>query len=198
MPRISKSRTTSWRRPERRRFSGGVKDLPHTEHLPPLRNSFKKTAHLAALLIAVIALMGAGDRDPMSRFNHLGYQLMCTCGSCGDTLLGCNHIGCYVSDTMRNELMAGVQRGDSDSLVEQSFVQKYGPTVLAAPPTTGLVNRAVWLVPFIALILGVIAVISVVRVWKSRPAPALASGLPPFRNAELERFRDQARRETEI
>ena len=70
--------------------------------------------------------------------------------------------------------------------------------MLAAPPTTGFVNRAVWVVPFIALILGVIAVISVVRVWKNRPAPALANGLPPLRGAELERFRDQARRETDL
>ena len=34
---------------------------------------------------------------------------------------------------MRDELMAGIERGDSDSLVLQSFVQKYGNTVLAAP-----------------------------------------------------------------
>jgi cytochrome c-type biogenesis protein CcmH len=195
--------TKHLRHPERSRFSGEVKDLARTtatlegklQHQSAFRRFCKKTAQVALLSFCIISLMGAGD--PMPRFNDLGHQLMCICG-CNQILLECNHVGCPNSDEMRNELMAGVQRGDSDSLVEQSFVQKYGPTVLAAPPTTGLVNRAVWLVPFIALIFGVIAVISVVRAWKSRPAPALASGLPPFRNAELERFRDQARRESEI
>ena len=57
---------------------------------------------------------------------------MCICG-CGQILLECNHVGCPDSDGMRNELMTAVSRGDSDSLVEQAFVQKYGPTVLAAP-----------------------------------------------------------------
>ena len=62
--------------------------------------------------------------------------MMCIC-SCNQILLECNHVGCPDSDDMRNELMAAVSRGDSDSLVEQAFVQKYGPTVLAAPTNTG-------------------------------------------------------------
>jgi cytochrome c-type biogenesis protein CcmH len=188
--------TQSGCHPERSRFSGAERHLPlrnPVEKPTPL----KKSAQLAALLIAIIALLGAGDRDPASRFNYMGHQLMCIC-SCNQILLECNHVGCPNSDEMRNELMAGVQRGDSDSLVEQSFIQKYGPTVLAAPPTTGFVNRAVWVVPFIALFLGLLAVVSVVRIWKKRPAPAIAGGAPPLHAAELERFRDQARRETEI
>jgi cytochrome c-type biogenesis protein CcmH/NrfF len=98
---------------------------------------------------------------------------------------------------MRNELMAAVSRGDSDSLVEQAFVQKYGPTVLAAPTTTGF-DRTAWIVPFVALFLGFFAVVAVVRAWKNRPAPALATGLHPVPSAELDRFRDQARKETDL
>ena len=182
MSGISNSHSVS----ERPRYERGCHRKPRL---------IKKAAQVALLSICVIALMGAGD--PMSRFNRLGHQLMCICG-CNQILLECNHVGCPNSDEMRNELMAGVQRGDSDSLVEQSFIQKYGPTVLAAPPTTGLVNRAVWIVPFLALLLGIIAVVTVVRKWKNRPTPALANGLPPLHGAELERFREQAHRETQI
>ena len=121
---------------------------------------------------------------------------MCIC-SCNQILLECNHVGCPDSDGMRNELMAAVNRGDSDSLVEQSFVQKYGPTVLAAPTNTGF-DRTAWIVPFAALALGLMLVVLVIRAWKNRPAPALADGLNPIRGAELEQFRDQARKDTDI
>ena len=98
---------------------------------------------------------------------------------------------------MRNELMAAVSRGDSDSLVSQAFVQKYGPTVLAAPTNTGF-NRTAWIVPFVALGLGLMAVVFIVRAWRNRPAPAVAEGLCPVRGADLEPYRAQARKETEL
>jgi cytochrome c-type biogenesis protein CcmH/NrfF len=146
------------------------------------------------LALAVFAFTGAGD--PATRFTELGHQMMCIC-SCNQILLECNHVGCPSSDGMRNELMAAVSRGDSDSLVEQSFVQKYGPTVLAAPTTTGF-DRTAWIVPFVALALGLMLVVLVIRSWKNRPTPAIADGLRPVRGAELEQFRDQAGKDTDL
>lgn len=148
----------------------------------------------AALSLAVFVLAGAGD--PAARFNELGHQMMCICG-CGQILLECNHVGCPSSDGMRNELMTAVSRGDSDSLVQQAFVQKYGPTVLAAPMTTGF-DRTAWIVPFVALVVGIGVVIVVIRAWKNRAAPVIADGLRPAGGAELDQFRDQAGKETEI
>jgi cytochrome c-type biogenesis protein CcmH len=154
----------------------------------------RKALQTLVLCAAVFAFAGAGD--PTTRFNDLGHQLMCICG-CNQILLECNHVGCPDSDGMRNELMASVSRGDSDSLVEQGFVQRYGPTVLAAPSNTGF-NRTAWIVPFAVLILGFGLIVFVIRSWKNRPAPALADGLRPVRGAELEQFRDQARKDTDL
>jgi cytochrome c-type biogenesis protein CcmH len=146
------------------------------------------------LCLAVFTLLGAGD--PATRFTEIGHQMMCICG-CNQILLECNHVGCPDSDGMRNELMAAVSRGDSDSLVEQSFVQKYGPTVLAAPTMQGF-DRAAYIIPPVALGLGVGLIVFVIRSWKNRPAPAIADGLRPASGAELEQFRDQARKETDL
>src|ERR1700716_3321001 len=154
----------------------------------------RKALPIALLGVAVFFTTGAGD--PASRFTELGHQLMCICG-CHQILLECNHVGCPDSDGMRNELMAAVSRGDSDSLVSQAFVQKYGPTVLAAPTNTGF-NRTAWIVPFVALAFGLMTVVFIVRAWRNRPAPALAEGLRPVRGADLEQFRAQARKETEL
>ncbi len=157
-------------------------------------NPLRRPLHCALLAIAVIAFAGAGD--PSSRFNELGHQIMCICG-CNQILLECNHVGCPDSDGMRNELMAAVSRGDSDSLVQQAFVQKYGPTVLAAPMTSGF-DRTAWIMPFVVLVAGFGLVIFVIRMWKNRPAPAIADGLRPARGAALEQFRQQADKETEL
>jgi hypothetical protein len=46
--------------------------------------------------------------------------------------------------------------------------------------------------------LGLSFVVLVVRAWKNRPAPAIADGLRPIRGAELEQFRDQARKDTDL
>jgi cytochrome c-type biogenesis protein CcmH len=157
-------------------------------------NSSRKSLHVLLLCLAIFFLVGASD--PATRFSDIGHRMMCICG-CNQILLECNHVGCPASDGMRAELMAAVDRGDSDSLVEQAFVQKYGPTVLAAPTGKGF-DRAAYIVPAIALLLGFGLIVMVVRAWRNRPAPAIAGGLPPIRGAELDQFREQARRETDL
>ena len=154
----------------------------------------RRALHCVLLSLAVFAFTGAGD--PASRFKEIGHQLMCIC-SCGQILLECNHVGCPDSDGMRNELMAAVTRGDSDSLVQQAFVQKYGPTVLAAPTTSGF-DRTAWIFPFVAFGAGVIGVVFVIRAWKNRPPPPPSGGAPPAKAADLEKYREQAGQETDL
>jgi cytochrome c-type biogenesis protein CcmH/NrfF len=149
---------------------------------------------LVLLCLAIIFLLGAGDES--ARFNDLGHRMMCACG-CNQILLECNHVGCAYSDRMRAELVAAVDRGDSDDLTLQGFVQKYGPTVLAAPTKSGF-NRVAWITPYVALVLGIGMVTLIVRAWKSRPLLKPADAPAPVYGAELDRFRDQARRETEV
>jgi cytochrome c-type biogenesis protein CcmH len=145
------------------------------------------------LLAAVVVLMGAGDDS--ARFQDLGHRLMCACG-CRQILLECNHVGCSYSDRMRGELIAAVDRGDSDDLTLQAFVQKYGPTVLAAPSKSGF-NWVAWVAPYVALGLGLLWVGYMAHVWRSRPLVRPADLPVPVRGADLERFRQQVRKETE-
>ena len=156
---------------------------------PPLGRALQ----LGVVLLALFTFLGAGDEA--ARFNELGHKLMCVCG-CGQILLECNHVGCKYSDTMRAELMAGVERGESDDLTLQGFVQKYGTTVLAAPTQQGF-NRLAWIMPYLALGLGLITVSLIVHAWKKRPPAADASAVQPVSGNELEKFREQARKETE-
>ena len=159
-----------------------------------LPNSASRISQAALLCLAVFAFLGAGDDG--ARFNSLGHRLMCVCG-CNQILLECNHVGCTYSDRMRDELMAGLDRGENDDLMLQDFVQKYGPTVLAAPTATGF-NRVAWIMPFLALVLGLLTTIFIVLAWRKRPALAAPGGVFPVSGSELERFRTQARKDTQI
>ena len=153
----------------------------------------RSLAKLGLFSITVMWLLGAGDD---ARFYQLGHKLMCVC-SCNQVLLECNHVGCTYSDRMRGELAANLERGDSDDLTLQAFVQKYGPTVLIAPTSTGF-NRVAWIMPYLALTLGIATVVLIVRAWKNRPVPVSPGRVAPVTGGELERFREQARRDTAI
>ncbi len=155
--------------------------------------SLQRALQLTLLFLLVMTLLGA-DQD--GRFQRLGHKLMCMC-SCNQMLLECNHVGCPVSPVMRNELSDYLARGDSDDLVLQAFVQKYGPTVLMAPPTTGF-SRTAWIMPYLALVLGLGAVVLVVRSWKNRQLRPSEGSVSPVSGAELDRFREQARKDTEV
>ena len=156
--------------------------------------TFQRVTRLALLCCVLLVFMGAGDDG--ARFNNLGHRMMCVCG-CSQILLECNHVGCQYSDRMRGELLAALERGDNDDLILQNFVQKYGTTVMAAPTTTGF-NRVAWIMPYLALVLGLAAVVLVVRTWKNRPLVLPADAVPPASGAELQHFREEARKDTEV
>jgi cytochrome c-type biogenesis protein CcmH/NrfF len=154
----------------------------------------KRGLHVILLALAVFTLLGAGDEA--ARVNDLGHRMMCVCG-CNQILLECNHVGCSYSDRMRAELVAAVDRGDNDDLTLQGFVQKYGTTVMAAPTKVGF-NRVAWIMPYLVLILGLAMVTLIVRAWRSRPLVLPIGAVAAVHGAELDRFRNQARKDTEI
>jgi cytochrome c-type biogenesis protein CcmH len=149
---------------------------------------------LTLVLVAIFTLLGAGDDS--ARFKDLGHRLMCVCG-CSQILLECNHVGCTYSDRMRGELMNALDNGGNDDLTLQSFVQKYGTTVLAAPTKAGF-NKIAWIMPYLALVVGFAITILLVRKWRSRPLPAMAGAVRPVTGTQLDQFREQARRETDL
>ena len=159
-----------------------------------MRNFLQKTTQLTFLIAALFTFLGT-DQDV--RFQTLGHKVKCICGGCNQVLLECNHVGCTYSDRMRGELASYVDRGDSDDLTLQAFVQKYGPTVLIAPTTTGF-NRVAWVMPYLVLVLGLTTVVLIARTWRTRPQIIPAGGVGRASGAELERYREQARKDTQV
>jgi cytochrome c-type biogenesis protein CcmH len=159
----------------------------------PRRCPHYRLLQLLVLALAIPFLAGASNDE--ARFNTIGHKMMCSCG-CGQILLECNHVGCTRSDKMRNELAAAVQRGDNDDLILSTFAGNYGPAILAAPIRGGF-DRVAWIMPFLVFALATGVAVWVIRIWKSRPSLVAASAAPAS-SPELDRFRDQARKETEL
>lgn len=148
-------------------------------------------AEIAAVCLLLVFSVGAGSIE--SRYNDLGHQMICTCG-CTQVLLECNHVGCTVSTQMEGELRNALDRGDGNNLILQNFVQKYGPTVLAAPPKTGF-NLVAWIAPGVVFLLATFGTALVIRKWKLHtvPMPQETASSP-----RMDAIRKQIRRETEL
>ena len=152
---------------------------------------------LKSLVIAFAAVMLLGAQtEQRARYTKLGHEMMCMCG-CGQILLECNHVGCTVSDKMAKQLKARLDQGMTDDQVKQAFIEEYGVVVLAAPTKKGF-DLVAWIMPFVVFGLGVVAVIWVVRTWKSRPQIAAAANAGGDSTTELDALRRRAREETEI
>jgi cytochrome c-type biogenesis protein CcmH len=172
----------------------------------------KRILQLTGLALLIMLFMGA---DTNQRFDKLGHRMMCQCG-CNQVLLECNHVGCTVSDKMRSELAValgmekpggpqnpsgpsssgGVKTAASDDEILQTFVAKYGPVVLAAPTASGF-DRVAWIVPYVALVLGLGLVSVIIKKWKARQQPASVTA-SSMTTEQLDEFRRRARQETEV
>jgi cytochrome c-type biogenesis protein CcmH/NrfF len=171
-----------------------------------------KRSRLALSLAAFVAIASAlvplhVDAQKTDRAKSLGTKLMCMCG-CGQILTQCNHINCPSSGPMLKELDAHVDKGESDDLIIQDFVQEYGEKVLSSPPSHGF-NAIAWYIPGVAFALGLGIVVTLIRLWRQRDiarmAAVAASDTPSsaataateLRRIQLDRARQKADRDTE-
>ena len=144
--------------------------------------------------VCLLLIFSVGAADTAARYSSLGNQkLICTCG-CNQLLLQCNHLGCTVSTQEEAELRNAIARGDSNNLILQNFVQKYGPTVLAAPPEKGF-DLVAWIAPGLVFLLATLGTALLIRKWKLHTvAMPQEAGVDP----RLDAIRSRIRRETEI
>ncbi|MSQ26252.1 MAG: cytochrome c-type biogenesis protein CcmH, partial [Dehalococcoidia bacterium] len=101
-----------------------------------------------------------------------------------------------VADSMRSEIRARLEQGQSERQIVDFFVTVYGLGVLREPPKTGWYS-AVWWGPGVALLLGAAIIFVAVRGRRQaesprEPAPAIPAAAP-----EDERYRAEVRREIE-
>jgi cytochrome c-type biogenesis protein CcmH len=91
---------------------------------------------------------------------------------------------------MRAIVRERLAAGESPAQVRAYFVERYGDWILLAPPRRGF-TLLVWVVPYVAALLGVALVAVLVTRWtRRRPAPP-----PPVDAAMRERIRREMEQE---
>jgi cytochrome c-type biogenesis protein CcmH len=145
--------------------------------------TFRKLALL--VILAANSLSLAADRN--ERIRTLSGNFICVC-SCRQLLNACNHFNCPSSGPMFAELGKMVDEGTTDKEVIAHFVDKYGSTVLSAPPVSGF-NLTAWITPFAALVIGALIAIYFLRQFRSRWAGA------PESTADLTKYQGKVEEE---
>ena len=155
----------------------------------------KATIKPAALALLLVLLLPAyGQRS--DRAKQIGDRLWCMCG-CNQILTQCNHVGCSTSTAMLKKLDLLVERGDSDDLVVQAFVQEYGPQVQSQPPAQGFALMG-YLLPGVALLAGLGIVMVIIQHWRHTAKLVPASAGTGISAEMLERARRRAESETAL
>jgi cytochrome c-type biogenesis protein CcmH/NrfF len=150
-----------------------------------LKRRFRKLVLIT--ILAATPLTRAADRN--ERIRELSSKFMCVCGGCNQLLSNCNHMGCASREGMLKDLTRQIDQGKDDAAIIAYFADKYGTTVLSAPPASGF-NLMAWLMPFGALAIGSMAAVVLVRRFRSRWAPA-----GPAPNTNLEKYQGKVEEE---
>ncbi len=147
------------------------------------------STRLSVVLLALVAL-GAGVASPVAAapvsedtVREIAAQLRCVV---------CQSLSVADSPSETAHQMLAIIRerlaaGETPEQVKAYFVEKYGLWILLAPPREGF-SLLVWVVPYAALLAGLLLVVLVVRRW-SRRARTAAVAARPVDEATRQRIR---------
>lgn len=149
---------------------------------------FRPRLQFAALVFLLLLATVGLTADRNERMRELTPKFMCVCGGCNQVLMNCNHIGCPSREAMLKDISNRIDQGNTDDGVVEYFIDKYGTSVLSAPPASGF-NLTAWIMPFAALGIGLIVAIVFLRRYKAMRASA-----PPA-SVDLAQYQDKVEEE---
>lgn len=147
-------------------------------------------AMLGAVFLASQPVVLAQERIPSDdEVNGVAKKLYCPV--CPNTPLDvCETKACQ---DWRAEIRAQLSSGWSEEQVMDTFVQRYGERVLAEPERQGF-SSLLWVLPYVAVVMGLIIVYLALRSWRQQPkataaggSGALAGTITPETRARIER-----------
>jgi cytochrome c-type biogenesis protein CcmF len=117
---------------------------------------------------------GGGSPPPVGvsetftpRERHLFDQLLCMCGDCARLPLAT--CSCDFAAHQRDTIRAKIGSGETDANIVDRYVERFGAASLTVPPDRGH-NKALYVMPIVALFSGAGLVVYLARKWTRREA----------------------------
>lgn len=160
------------------------------------RASARRVPLLVMLLLSSAAAIWAQTEAQIEsdEVKRVGTHISCQCGSCNENINCMMSAGqCHFCKPARTEIYKMQSQGMTDAQIIQSFIAQYGEKIFRHDP-----NSYFWLVPYISLAVGGIAILFVLRrVIGHHPLkPAIAGGPPADDDPLLARYRDAIEKDT--
>jgi cytochrome c-type biogenesis protein CcmH len=151
-------------------------------------------AALVGLLLAVLVLPPAAAANTRASFTQIEDEVMCVV--CHEPLAVAQSPEAFQE---RDYIRGLIVQGKSRREIENDLVQQYGPAVLAKPPAHGF-NLLVYVLPPVAVVLGVVALAITLPRWRRRTrqasaAAAAASPQPAMSAQDTRRLNDDLARD---
>jgi cytochrome c-type biogenesis protein CcmH/NrfF len=126
---------------------------------------------LASLLLAGLALpaAAAAASPPRASFTQVEDEVMCVL--CHEPLAVAQSPEAFQE---RDYIRGLIVQGKSRREIENDLVQQYGPAVLAKPPAHGF-NLLVYVIPPVAVVLGILTLAITLPRWRRRTRQASAA-----------------------
>ena len=139
----------------------------------------------AALLLALVLAAPAAASERHPTLGELEGEVMCP--TCKTTL---DQSNAPIANRIRQFISARIAAGDTESEIKAKLVAQFGPAILAEPSKHGF-NLLAWVLPFVALGEGAVALGLLVWRWsRGRERSSAAAGGPPI-DPELDRRVDE-------
>jgi cytochrome c-type biogenesis protein CcmH len=139
----------------------------------------------AALLLALVLAAPAAASERHPTLGELEGEVMCP--TCKTTL---DQSNAPIANRIRQFISARIAAGDTESGIKAKLVAQFGPAILAEPSKHGF-NLLAWVLPFVALGVGAMALGLLVWRWsRGRERSSAAAGGPPI-DPELDRRVDE-------
>jgi cytochrome c-type biogenesis protein CcmH/NrfF len=156
-----------------------------------------KLSLLILLVTASAATIWAQSESQIEsdEVKRVGSHLSCQCGACNENLNCMMSAGqCHFCKPARTKIFGMQSGGMSDPQIVAAFVTEYGEKIFRHDP-----NSYFWLVPYISLGVGALAIFFILRRIRSHHPlkPSMAGGVSAIDDPTLARYRDAIEKDTD-
>lgn len=138
------------------------------------------------LLMVLIGVAVAASKPTV---NEVASKLSCYCGTCPHLVV--TECGCGTADQIKADIQKMIDSGMTQNQIIKSYVDRYGATVLSAPPKKGF-SLTAWILPFLGFATGFGTLVFFLKKQKTVATQEVLvkEGTEQYRN-ELERELEQ-------